>query len=263
MTVEPSVVPIRGGMFQPPVYRSGRGEPLLWLHGGGGMARGFTADLEALAASYEVIAPVHPGWDETPGLEHLDDVHDMGVYLQDLVDTLGLTSFYLAGHSTGGMFAAELAAARPDLVKKLVLIAPAGLWIDETPVTDFFAMPPEELGGMLFGDLSNPAIQDFLKPPDSTEALARAMYLRLANFSAAAKYLWPIPDKGLKRRIHRIKAPTLILWGDRDRLIPPAYASLFHRKIARSQVATIKGAGHMVSLEKTPEFVAEVRAFLG
>ncbi|GBD24481.1 MAG TPA: alpha/beta hydrolase [Gemmataceae bacterium] len=265
MAIEPETISVRDGMFKPRVYRAGKGEPLLWLHGAGGMAQGFTPDLEALAERYEVIAPVHPGWDDTPGLEHLDDVHDMVVYYQDFCDAIGLTSFYLAGHSLGGMFAAELAAARPDMVRKLVLVAPVGLWMDETPVTDMFILLPQELPQYLVADPSNlpPALQELFRPPADADEMAERMYRQIANFAATGKFIWPIPDKGLKKRIHRIKAPTLILWGDGDRLVPPAYGELFHRLIPNSQLAVIPGAGHLLPLEKTEEYVREVTAFLG
>lgn len=263
MTVEPTTVSVRNGEWEVPVYRKGQGEPLLWLHAAGGMARGWTPELEALSQHYDVIVPVHPGWDEVAGLEKIDDIHDMVLYYQDFCDALGLTSFNLGGHSIGGMFAAELAAARPDMVKKLVLTCPVGLWMDETPVTDLFILLPNELPGVIFGDLENPIIGELFKPPADMDAMAQAMYLQLTNFSAAGKFLWPIPDKGLKKRIHRIKAPTLIVWGDQDKLVPPAYAQAFAGKIANSQVAMIPTAGHMVPLEQTDKFIAEVTGFLG
>jgi len=263
MPVEPTTVSIRDGMFQPPVYRAGKGEPLLYFHGAGGMNRGLAPDMELLAESYDVIAPVHPGWDDTGGLEHIDDIHDLVLYYQDFCDALGLTAFNLAGHSLGGNFAAEFAAARPDMVKKLVLIAPVGLWVDEHPVTDIFTLMPNELPQALFGDPSNPVIGELFKPPADEDELAEMTYLRLANFSAAGKFMWPIPDKGLKKRLHRIKAPTLIIWGEQDRLAPPAYGQLFASKIARSQLATIPTAGHAVNLEKAPEVAKEIHDFLG
>ena len=263
MTVDPTTVSIRGGLFQVPVYRKGSGTPLLYLHAAGGLRNGFTPEMEALAKHYDVIVPTHPGWDDTPGLDQIDDVHDMAMYYQDLCDELGLDSFNLAGHSIGGMFAAELAAARPDMVKKLVLICPVGLWMDETPVTDLFTLMPNELPGVIFGDLSNPVIPTLFKPPANEEEMAENYYFQLANFSATGKFIWPIPDKGLKKRLHRVKAPTLLVWGDQDRLVPPAYAALFQSNIAKAQVAMIKGAGHMVPLENTPEFEQEVTAFLG
>ncbi|PFG72924.1 alpha/beta fold hydrolase [Tepidiforma thermophila] len=260
---EPQVVSVRNGMFQVPVYRKGTGQPLLYLHAAGGIRKGMTPEMLALAEHYDVIVPTHPGWDETPGLEHIDDVHDMVVYYQDFCDAIGLTSFFLAGHSIGGMFAAELAAARPDMVKKLVLVCPVGLWMDEAPVTDLFILMPNEIPGVIFGDLSNPVIPKLFPPPANEEEMAEAYYFQLANFSATGKFIWPIPDKGLKKRLHRIKAPTLIVWGDQDRLVPPAYAELFRSKIPNAQVAMIPGAGHMVPLENTPEFTRVVTEFLG
>lgn len=90
MSVEPKTVSVRSGMFQPPTYRKGAGVPLLYLHAAGGLRNGFTPELEALAQRYDVIAPTHPGWDDTPGLENIDDIHDMVSYYQDFVDELGL-----------------------------------------------------------------------------------------------------------------------------------------------------------------------------
>lgn len=263
MTVEPTTVAVRGGAWNPPVYRKGSGEPLLWFHGAGGMNRGWTPDLEALSEHYDVIVPVHPGWDDTPGLDEIDDIHDLVLYYQDFCDAMGLTSFNLGGHSVGAMFAAEFAAARPDMVKKLVLVSPTGLWIPETPVTDLFILLPHELPKYLVGDMDNPAVAAMFTPPADEDAMANAMYLRLTNFSATGKFIWPIPDKGLKKRIHRIKAPTLILWGEADRLTPPAYGPLFQSKIAKSQLVTIPKVGHMLPLENTAEFGKEIHAFLG
>ena len=263
MTVEAKTVSVRGGMFEVPVYRSGSGAPLLYIHAAGGMNAGFPKELQVLAESYEVIAPVMPGWDDTKGLDDIDDIHDMVMFFQDFADELGLTSFNLAGHSIGGLMAAELAAARPDMVKKLVLTCPVGLWMDETPVTDIFVLMPRELGAVMVGDPTNPALAGMFTPPTDEDALAEAMYLRTTNFSATGKFIWPIPDKGLKKRLHRIKAPTLIIWGDEDKLTPPAYGPLFASEIAKSQLAKIPGAGHLVPLENTPAWAGEIKAFLG
>lgn len=263
MSVEPTTVSVRGGEWEIPVYRKGSGETLLWMHAAGGMNRGWGPDLEALSQHYDVIVPVHPGWDDVPGLEKIDDIHDMVLYYQDFCDAMGLTSFNLGGHSIGGMFAAEFAAARPDMVKKLVLTCPVGLWMDETPVTDLFTLLPNELPGVLVGDPNNPALVDMFKRPDDMDALAQMMYLQLTNFAATGKFIWPIPDKGLKKRLHRVKAPTLIIWGDQDKLAPPAYAQAFASKITNSQIAMIPTAGHMVPVEQTESFAKEITAFLG
>jgi pimeloyl-ACP methyl ester carboxylesterase len=263
MPAEAKVISVQDGQFEPPVYRLGSGAPLLYLHAAGGIRNGVTPEIEALAKHYDVILPTHPGWDDTKGLDTIDDIHDMVSYYQDFADTIGLTSFFLAGHSIGGMFAAELAAARPDMVKKLVLTCPVGLWIDETPVTDIFTLMPPELPGVLFGDLSNPVIPTLFKAPANEDEMAENYYFQLANFSATGKFIWPIPDKGLKKRLHRIKCPTLILWGEQDRLTPPAYGPLFQSKIAKSQLTTVPGAGHMLPLENTEAWTKESVYFLG
>jgi pimeloyl-ACP methyl ester carboxylesterase len=263
MTVEPATVSLNDGSFAVPVYRTGSGEPLLYIHNAGGLGRGFTPDLERLAESYEVVAPVLPGWDDTEGLQDIDDIHDLVFFLQDLVDALGLkTPVNVLGHSLGGNFAAELAAARPDLVKKLVLVAPLGLWLDEAPVADMFSMLPPELPGLLFADPSSPAVAELFKPPSNDNELAQAIYLQLTNFAAAGKFMWPIPDKGLKKRLHRIKAPTLLLWGKQDKLIAPAYGPVFASRIAQSQLIEIDGAGHMLPLEQTDRYIEEITSFL-
>ncbi len=263
MSVQPSTISVRGGMFQVPTYRAGSGAPLLYLHAAGGLRNGMTPDLLALAEHFEVIVPTHPGWDDTVGLDQIDDIHDMVMYYQDFCDELGLTSFNLAGHSIGAMFAAEFAAARPDMVKKLVLTCPVGLWMDEAPVTDIFTLLPNELPGVLFGDLTNPVIPTLFKPPANEDEMAENYYYQLANFSATGKFIWPIPDKGLKKRLHRIKAPTLLLWGEQDKLTPPAYGPAFASRIAKSQLTTVPGAGHMLPLENTPAWSKEIVDFLG
>ena len=93
--------------------------------------------------------------------------------------------------------------------------------------------------------------------------MADAMYLRLVNFSATGKFIWPIPDKGLKKRLHRIKAPSLIVWGDQDKLVPPAYAQLFASKIANANIAMIKNAGHLPQFEQPEAYLKEAIAFFG
>ena len=85
---------------------------------------------------------------------------------------------------------------------------------------------------------------------------------RMQDIAAAGKFLWPLPDKGLHRRAYRIKAPTLILWGEQDRINPPSYAADFQRMIARSQTASVANAGHLLMLEQPDAFAGAVAAFL-
>src|SRR5215813_7510477 len=106
---ESKMVSVRNGMFDAQVTQTGAGEPLVYLHGGGGFP-GWAPFLDELAKDFTVYAPMHPGWGESTGLEHLDDVIDMALYYLDLFDALGLSNLNVLGSSLGGMFAAEVAA---------------------------------------------------------------------------------------------------------------------------------------------------------
>ena len=215
-------IPIRDGLFNLELAQAGSGDPLLFLHGSGGVRWGPYLDM--LAEQFTVYVPSHPGFGESDGLDHIDDILDLALFYHDVMDELGLESAHLVGHSLGGMLAAEMAALCSHRVRRLVLANPVGLWRDEEPVVDFFALTPSEYVRHVYHDPESPAAKEALAPPDSQDAMMEAMYQRLQSLSAAGKFLWPIPDKGLKRRIHRIKTPTLIVWGESDRLVPPSYA---------------------------------------
>src|SRR5206468_9609898 len=109
-------------------------------------------------------------------------------------------------------------------VTGLVLLAPYGLWQDDLPAGDIFGLTPGALTQMIFGDAGSDAARSFnAQSPDKREA-TRAILARRQSLVAAAKLLWPVPDKGLRSRLYRITAPTLIGWGREDRLLPPVYA---------------------------------------
>ena len=101
-----------------------------------------------------MYAPAHPGFESTSGIEHVDDVVDLVVYYNDLLDALDIESLHVVGHSMGGMIAAELAALSPHRVRRLVLANAVGLWLENHPVADFFAMTPDQLGIALWHDPS-------------------------------------------------------------------------------------------------------------
>ena len=241
-------------------YGSG-GEPLLFLHGAGGLMPS-EPFLEELGRDYKVFAPHLPGYGESTGGENIDDVFDAVLFYQELLDDLGIAQAHVIGHSMGGMLAAELAAQNPQRVKKLVLVAPAGFWIDEHPIPDVFAAQLDEMAGLLFHDPKSPAAQLMTAiPKDFT--LLEAMYVeRVKRFSVASKFLWPVPDRGLKKRAYRISAPTLVLWGESDRLIPPVYATEFTSRIKNAKAQTIKQAGHMLMYEQQETLVKAIREFL-
>jgi pimeloyl-ACP methyl ester carboxylesterase len=250
------------GKFSVEMEVTGKGEPLLFLHGAGGLT-GADPFLEDLGRSFKVYAPHLPGYGESTGGEHIDDVIDAALFYHELMDELRISSAYLVGHSMGGMLAAEVAALDTRRAKKLVLVGAAGLWLDNHPIPDLFASDLDDLPALLFHDPKSPLAQMMVAMPWDNQELLTAMYVeRVKRFSAASKFLWPIPDRGLKKRAYRIAAPTLLLWGESDKVIPTVYAKEFQKYIRNSRVHMIKQAAHMVMYEQPAEFDKVVTEFL-
>ena len=249
------------GRFSVEIEVTGKGEPLLFLHGAGGLT-GADPFLEDLGRNFKVYAPHLPGYGESTGGEYIDDVIDAALFYHELMDELKIPTANIVGHSMGGMLAAEIAALDNSRAKKLVLVAPAGFWLDEHPIPDLFAAKLDEIAPMMFHDPKSPMAQAFGAIPTDFKAL-EAMYVeRVKRFSTASKFLWPIPDRGLKKRAYRIKSPTLVLWGASDKLIPPVYAKEFTKRIAGAKEQQIAEAGHMLPYEQQEAFCKAVNAFL-
>ncbi|MGH7249235.1 MAG: alpha/beta fold hydrolase, partial [Pseudomonadota bacterium] len=249
------------GKFSVEMEVTGRGEPLLFLHGAGGLT-GADPFLEDLGRNFKVYAPHLPGYGESTGGEHLDDVIDAALFFHELMDELKIPSANLVGHSMGGMLAAEMAALCNHRAKRLVLAAPAGFWLDEHPIPDLFAAQLDEIAGLLFHDPKSPAAQLMTTIPTDFEALQTMYVERVKRLGIASKFLWPIPDRGLKKRAYRITSPTLLIWGESDKLIPKIYAREFSSRIRDCREHIIKAAGHMVPYEQPAEFCKTVRDFL-
>ena len=245
------------------VLEAGSGVPLVFFHGAGGLL----ADnpfLDQLAARYHVFAPELPGYGDSTGEELLEDMLDFTLHGWDVVSALGLTKPHLVGHSMGGMIAAEMAAIAPGDLDRLVLVAAAGLWIEEHPIPDIFALLPGQLVELLFQD------------PDKGQALLtggvdfsdmeafKAFYLgQQRRLAMAGKILFPIPNRRVSKRLYRVTAKTLVLWGEADRLIVPAYAQRWARLIPGAAVQMIPAAAHMLPYEQPQAFVDALTRFLG
>jgi pimeloyl-ACP methyl ester carboxylesterase len=252
---------IAGGRFTLELQLLGTGEPLLYLHGAGGLL-GADPFLDDLGHHFKVIAPHLPGYGESTGVEHIEDLLDVVLMYHQLLDEMGVASAHVVGHSMGGMLAAEFAALDVHRVKKLVLVTPAGFWLDEYPIPDVFAMEPPEIAKHIFHDPNSPLAQMFTTIPTDMKLLEEMYVERIKRFTQASKFLWPIPDRGLKRRAWRIAAPTLVLMGESDKLIPPIYADQFTSRIRNSRAVTMKSVAHMPMYEQPEEFVKTVREFL-
>jgi pimeloyl-ACP methyl ester carboxylesterase len=237
-------------------YEGGQGRPLVFLHGAGGV----DADLpflDALAARFHVYAPLVPGYGDSLECPDLRDMLDFTLHTWDVVDALGVKDPVLVGHSMGGMIAGEMAALAPHDVSQLALIAPAGLWLDDYPIPDIFAMMPYDLPHYLFHDeeAGAKALTAGMDLGDP-QFLQAFLVQNARQLGAAGKILFPIPERGLSGRLYRIRARTLLIWGESDKLIPPVYARAFQQKIAGSDLVMIPRAGHLVAFEKQAEVVS-------
>ncbi len=251
------------GRIETEVEIAGHGPPLVYLHGPWGLApdRAFIA---RLAESHTVHAPKFPGTSkgDTEAAHHLDDWHDLLVCYGELFDTLGLETPSLVGHSFGGLLAAEIAALAPKSVRRLVLVDPVGLWLDEHPVQNWMLLPYKARPAALFAEPDGEAARRFFETP--ADAAGRVETLAQFNWALACtgKFVWPIADRGLRNRIHRISVPTLVIWGDKDGIIAPVYADEFAKRIAGARVEKIQRAGHLPHLEQPDAVLNALSGFI-
>ncbi|MHA6793395.1 alpha/beta fold hydrolase [Pseudonocardia bannensis] len=247
---------VQVGQIQARVLVAGTGDPVLFIHGAGGLW--WDPFLDALAEGHTVYAVEHPGGGESDALTHLPGIWELVLFYDELLDALELDTVQVVGHSFGGMVAAELASNSPRRVTKLVLIAPIGFWRDDAPIPDIAGIPPETLPGLVLADPDSPLAAMLIPPADDPQALFEAA-MRMAS---VLHFIWPIPEKGLSRRIHRLSAPTLLIWGAQDKLVDPVYAEEFTSRLRDSRLELIEGAGHLPQLESPDVVRGHVLDFL-
>jgi pimeloyl-ACP methyl ester carboxylesterase len=233
------------------VLEGGTGAPLVFFHGAGGMTPE-DPFLAALAARFKVFAPFLPGYGDTEPSAGLRDMLDFTLHGWDVVEALDLKDPVIVGHSMGGMIAAEMAAVAPNDVSRLALISSAGLWFDDHPVADMFSLLPYEAPAFLFHDpAAGAAMMTAGLALDDPDFLKTYLVRNARQLGMAGKILFPIPERGLSGRLDRIKAKTLIVWGESDRLIVPAYGKAFAAGIAGAKLEMIAEAGHLCVMEKS------------
>jgi pimeloyl-ACP methyl ester carboxylesterase len=242
------------------VWERGRGEELGVLAGLGGPLT-WSPFLEQLSTERRVVVPSLPGFPGGGAGHHkLDDLLDWISVTLDLLEGAGLAGADLVGHGPGGLLAAEIAALSQGMVRKLVLIAPFGLFDPSEPVADCFARRASELPSLL---CTHPEAleRELACPPGHDEVEWQITRLRASE--AAARLLWPIGDLGLHKRLHRIVSPTLLLWGSEDRVVPAGYARRFANAIGqRPELRSIEGAGHRVDLDAPEAAANAILSFL-
>lgn len=255
--VREQIVQTRDGAVNTRVLIGGDGPPVVYLHGMEGLQ--WDQFHDELAATRTVYAIEHVGSGESTGIEEFYDLWDLVSHYEEALDELALPATALVGHSFGGMVAAEVAAHLRRRISRLVLMAPLGLWDDDHPVIEIEATARERRAQTLLADPSRPLPKLLAPDPADYEALFHAEL----NSSSISQFSWPIAEKGLRRRLYRVTAPTLLVWGAQDQVVEPLYAEYFAAGLrAPSSTEIIGGLGHLLHLEDPEAVVVPVRAHL-
>lgn len=233
---------------------AGTGDPLVFFHGGGTF-HGFNF-ATPWASRHRVIIPYHPGWGESGDALNFTSLHDYVLHYLDVFDQLELDRFHLVGLSLGGLLAATFAIEHAPRLGKLVLVAPPGMHVPDHPAPDISRIPPEQIPSYLVEDIN--VIAPYLPQRPSPEFLAE----RQREMQSLLRVMRREPDDSkLRLWLHRVTVPTLILWGERDRIVPVEHAEAWAKFIPGARVRRIPQAGHLVLDEKS-EAVESVAQFL-
>jgi len=237
------------------VLTGGAGAPLLFLHGAGG-ASAWAPYMAALAEKFAVIVPSHPGYGRSDTPDWLDNISDLAYFYLDFIDRLGHDEMHVVGNSLGGWLAAEIAVRSTARIRTLTLVSAAGLHVKGVPKGDIFLWSPEARTRNIFFD-QKLADARLAAEPSEEEA-----DIQLKNHFTTAKLAWHprFYNPDLYKWLHRIDVPTMILWGDSDKLFPPAYGAAYRDLIPNSELRVIKECGHLPHQEKPDEFLAGIEA---
>jgi abhydrolase domain-containing protein 6 len=247
--------------FATRVWRKGNGPKLGFVAGFGGLPR-WMPFLDELAKSRTVIVPSVPGFPGGDRGHSVLDTHlDWMLAMRDLLEKAGLAGADIAASSVGASLAADAAALWPASVRKLALIAPFGLFDEKDPPTDPWAQRADHVAGLMCAD---PEIyKDMKAAPEGANSIEWPIEQVRAS-EAAARIFWPLGNTRIEKRLGMIKAPTLLLWGEQDRIMPRSYADKFASMISGpTTVKTIPGAGHLAEHDKPAEAARLILEFLG
>jgi pimeloyl-ACP methyl ester carboxylesterase len=241
------------------VIERGVGRPVLFLHAENGIEPAM-ATLDELAKSARVIAPTHPGFGGSELPSGMRTVDDLSYFYLDLLDQLDLREVTLVGVSFGAWIAAEIAVKSTTRLSRLVMANAVGVKIgtrETREIADIFALTEQDYLEIVYCD-PNVGRRDYKSLPDGeVRAAARAR-------EATARFAWSpyFHNPRLKSRLHRIRIPTLFLWGLHDRMVGEAYGRAYCALVPGARFETIAQAGHFPHQEQPVEFSQRVLAFM-
>ncbi|MFF3693016.1 alpha/beta fold hydrolase [Streptomyces sp. NPDC002221] len=232
------------------------GRPVLVLHGGGGPAT-VAPIAEHFAASSPTLLPTHPGWNGTSRPENVTCVADLAAGYLRLLRERGLSDVLVVGSSLGGWIAAEMAAADTEgTISGLALMNAVGIEVEQEPVRDFFTLDAKGVATYAYYDSER-----FYVAPEDVPAQQRAA---MAGNMAALRLFSGGPsmaDPTLRARLAEVTVPTLVLWGEADRIVTPAYGSAYAAAFDNARYVTVPRAGHLPHLEQPGHTFALLDAF--
>jgi pimeloyl-ACP methyl ester carboxylesterase len=237
----------------------GQGRPLLFLHPGEGLAPE-RPWLELLSRAFRVIAPSHPGYGNSPLIDGSGSVDDLAYLYLDLMTELNLDNAVLVGACFGGWVAAEMMVRSTARFSHLVLVDPLGIKIggrEERDIADMHGLSRAEYLRLAWSDPAKGEIDFPQLPEGELAAIVRAR-------ETFALYGWKpyMHNPRLKRWLHRIDRPTLLLWGAEDRIVTTAYGEGWRQAIPGARLEVITNAGHFPHWEQPERFVERVSAFI-
>ncbi len=242
------------------VERRGKGKPLLLLHGEEALEPE-ASFVDDLAKRFEVIIPSPPGFGGSERPLWLTEPHDLAFVIHDLVDKLKLADTVVLGFSVGGWIAAEMATIDDAFISRLVLVDPVGIKLGgptDRDIADIWLMHPDKVAKLKWHDLEK-GKRDYASMPDDKLAIIAR------NTETTARFCWEpyMHNPKLKHRLHRIKVPTLLIWGENDGIVKAdSYGKGYAGLIPGAKLSVIKNAGHLPHIEQPEAFTKVLGGFI-
>jgi pimeloyl-ACP methyl ester carboxylesterase len=238
--------------------RAGKGAPVLILHHDIGTLERLPF-YDALAATFDVLVPQHPGYGKSERPQWLRSVRDVAVMYRWLLADLGISQASLVGLGFGGWIAAEMASMAPRDLGRLVLVGAMGLKPPEGDILDQALMSYIDYARAGFH--SDKAFADAYGAEPSTDQLEQWDICREMSFRIAWKpYMY---SQTLPHLLGGVKAPALVVWGEDDRVVPPSTGKLYASSLGKARLETVRACGHCVEMEKPDALTALVTSFVG